>query len=265
MQLTRQGKISYLKPQWVDRFPLWAGFSTRNGGISRPPFNSLNFGFNTDDAACNVERNRSTLCRAFDIAPQNLLTVQQAHGTDILAIDEPNDDLSHFLSLECDAVITNQPRIMLGILVADCFPVLFWHPGAGVIAAAHVGWRGAAGGLIGKVLEALAGLFRADGQGLYCAIGPGISAAHYEVDRTVKETFGPSGVGWEQIAWEKTFGRWRLDLGKCCRLQLEQGGVDPARIVYNPDFCTFAQRELFFSYRRDNGQTGRQIGFIMIK
>ncbi|NLC71008.1 MAG: peptidoglycan editing factor PgeF [Desulfuromonadaceae bacterium] len=265
MQLTRQAKISYLKPAWADQFTLWAGFSTRNGGVSRPPFNSLNLGLNTDDAAYNVEGNRSTLCRAFNITPQNLVTVQQTHGTDILVIDEPNIDISHFLSLECDAIITNQAQIMVGILVADCYPVLFWHPGARVIAAAHVGWRGAAAGIIGKVVKALTDFFEALPQELYCAVGPGISAHHYEVDRTVKEAFGQSGCRWEEIAHEKTFGHWQLDLHKCCRLQLEREGVTPGRITDCEEFCTFGNRELFFSYRRDNGQTGRQMGFIMIK
>lgn len=265
MQLTRQAKISYFKPAWADEFPLWAGFSTRNGGVSRPPFNSLNLGLHTDDAAYNVEGNRSTLCRAFDIAPQNLLTVHQVHGSDILVIDEPNRDLSHFLSLDSDAIITNQPRAMLGILVADCYPVLFWHPHAAVIAAAHVGWRGAAGSIIGKTLQALAELFGAAAEELYCAVGPGISAAHYEVDRTVKDAFAQSGCPWEEIAREKTFGRWRLDLRHCCRLQLERAGVPANRISCCDEYCTYANRELFFSYRRDNGQTGRQMGFIMIK
>jgi YfiH family protein len=265
MHLTRQAKISYIKPAWADPFPLCAGFSTRNGGVSRPPFNSLNLGLNTDDAAYNVEGNRSTLCRAFDITPQNLLTVHQVHGTDILVIDEPNADLSHFLTLECDAIVTNQPRIMLGILVADCYPVLFWHPGLAVIAAAHAGWRGAAGGIIGKTLQTLSEFFGAPPQELYCAIGPGISAPHYEVDRSVKEAFAPSGCRWEEIAREKTFGHWRLDLRRCCQLQLEQGGVPADRISSNDEYCTYGNRELFFSYRRDNGQTGRQMGFIMIK
>jgi len=265
MHLTRQAKIGYLKPAWADQSLLCAGFSTRNGGVSRPPYNSLNLGFNTDDAAYNVEGNRSTFCRAFNITPQNLLTVRQNHGTDVLIINEPNDDLSHFLSLECDAIITNQPRIMLGILVADCYPVLFWHPGENVIAAAHVGWRGAAGGIIPKVINALADCFGTLPQDLHCAVGPGISASHYEVDRAVRETFVASGCRWEEIATEKSFGHWQLDLHRCCLLQLERGGIPPHRINGSNEYCTYGNRELFFSYRRDNGQTGRQIGFIMIK
>lgn len=266
MKMVRQNKINFLQPEWAQNFPLYAGFSTRNGGVSRPPFHSLNLGFNTEDTLYNVEGNRSTLCRAFDVSPASLLTVRQVHGNNILVISEPNPDLGHFLAVECDAIITNQPQIMVGILTADCYSVLFWHPVAQVIAAAHVGWRGAVKGILGKVLDALRELFQAQAGDLYCAIGPGISAAHYEVDRAVRDEFVKAGVRWNEIAAEKKIGQfWQLDIARCCRLQLERGGVDPAKIADATPWCTFKNRELFFSYRRDKGQTGRQMGFIMMR
>ena len=264
MVSTRQGKITYLKPEWADKFPLCAGFSTRNGGVSRPPFNSLNLGFRTEDLRHNVEGNRSTLCRAFDISPRKLLTVKQMHGTDILVVDEPNPDFFHFLGLECDAIITNQPGIMLGILVADCYPVLFYDSANAVAGAAHVGWRGAAGGIIGRVVKALSDLFGSLPANLYCAVGAGISAKCYEVDRVVRDGFHLGGDAWKKIAVETTYGHWNLDIGKSCVLQLEAEGVSPEHIV-RADYCTFTHRELFFSYRRDGGNTGRQMGFIMLK
>ncbi|NIQ94621.1 MAG: laccase domain-containing protein, partial [Desulfuromonadales bacterium] len=92
--------------------------------VSRPPYNSLNLGAGTDDPKHNVEANRATLARAFDREPHLLLTVRQVHGTDILIIDEENPDLTHFQDVESDAIITDQPGIMIGVLVADCFPVL---------------------------------------------------------------------------------------------------------------------------------------------
>ena len=264
MVSTRQGKITYLKPGWADKFPLCAGFSTRNGGVSRPPFNSLNLGFGTDDQHHNVEGNRSTFCRAFDMSPRKLLTVNQVHGTDVLIVDEPNPDLFHFLRLECDAIITNQPAIMLGILVADCYPVLFYDPANGVVAAAHVGWRGAVGGVIGKVIKALVNIFGSLPADLYCAVGAGISPKCYEVDRVVRDAFQKEGHAWKEIAEDAAYGRWNLDIGKSCILQLEEEGVPPDRIA-KTDCCSSTHRELFFSYRRDGGNTGRQMGFIMLK
>ena len=263
MKLARQGKISYLQPKWAAESAVFAGFTTRNGGVSRPPYNSLNLGFNTDDAAHNVEGNRSTLARAFDLPPHLLLTVQQVHGTDVLLIDQENPDVSHFLKVECDAVVTNQPGIMIGVLVADCFPVLIHDPQRKVVAAVHAGWRGAAGGIIGKTVKAMQESFGSRPQELLAAVGPGIGAHKYEVDRPVRDAFRAGAGSWERISTEVELGKWRLDLRRSCLIQLEEAGVDPDRTEASEE-DTCCHRELFFSYRRDGGKTGRQIGFALL-
>lgn len=262
MKLARQGKISYLQPSWADT-TVQAGFTTRNGGVSRPPYNSLNLGFNTSDQRHSVEGNRSTLARSFDLPPHLLLTVQQVHGSDILLLNEPNPDLSHFLSVECDAIITDQPGIMIGILVADCFPVLLHAPGRRVAAAVHVGWRGAAAGLLGKTVRAMQDECGCRPEELRAAVGPGIGAHRYEVDRPVRDAFRKGSGHWEEIASEVSLGKWHLDLRHSCLLQLADAGLDPDNVeATEQDTC--CHRELFFSYRRDNGQTGRQLGFILL-
>jgi YfiH family protein len=263
MKLVRQAKISYFAPDWATGDPLRAGFTTRNGGVSRPPYNSLNLAYHTDDARHNVEGNRSTLARAFGLQPHQLLTVRQVHGLDILVVDQPNYDLSHFQSVECDAIITNQPGIMIGILVADCYPVLLHDPVQNVAAVIHVGWRGAAGGLLGKTVQAMQATFGSRPEALQAALGPGIGPQHYEVDRPVRDAFRQGSGFWEQIASEQSLGRWRLDLGRSCQLQLQKAGVEPRRTAVVEE-CTFEHRELFFSYRRDGGVTGRQMGFVIL-
>lgn len=261
MKLARQGKISFLQPAWAQEGTIQAGFTTRNGGVSRPPYNSLNLGYNTDDPRHNVEANRSTLARTFDIGPHLLLTVQQVHGSDILLIDEPNPDLSHFLGVECDAIITDQPGIMIGILVADCFPVLLFDPARRVAAVVHVGWRGAAAGLLGKTVKAMQNSFGCRPEQIAAAIGPGIGAHRYEVDRPVRDAFRIGAGDWEKIAEEVALGKWHLDLKRSCQLQLAAAGLEPTRVEAAAE-CTCCHKELFFSYRRDSGKTGRQIGFI---
>jgi len=264
MKRARRGKISFLQPDWALPGNVAAGFTSRNGGVSRPPYNSLNLGFNTDDPRHNVEGNRSNFARAFDLPPHLLLTVQQVHGSDILVVDEPNPDLSHFLSLEADAIVTDQPGIMIGVLVADCYPVLLLEPRRRVAAVVHAGWKGASAGLIGKTVEAMQSLFDCRPEKLQAAIGPGIGAHNYQVDRPVRDAFR-QGVGhWDEIAEEVALGRWRLDLQKSCRLQLEAAGIEAARIEVAEE-CTCCHRELFFSYRRDGGETGRQMGFMMMR
>ncbi len=264
MKQARQGKITYLEPEWTHGLPLYAGFTTRNGGVSRPPYNSLNLGFNTDDPVYNVEGNRSNLARAFDLQPRELLTVKQVHGTDVLIIDAPNPDLSHFLTVECDAVITDQPGIMIGILIADCYPVLLFDSKRHVSAVVHVGWRGAAAGIIGKAVGAMNANFGCRPEDLVAAVGPGIGAHKYEVDRPVRDAFRQGTGFWDDIAQEISLGRWRLDLKKSCVLQLEACGISKGKIEVAEE-CTCCHRELFFSYRRDQGKTGRQLGFVLMK
>jgi YfiH family protein len=263
MKNCRHGKITVLQPLWAETKAIQAGFTARNGGSSRPPYNSLNLGQNTDDAKYNVEANRATLTRTFDLPPHLLLTVRQVHGTDILILDEPNPDVSHFHQVESDAIITDQKNIMIGVLVADCYPVLLFDPGKEVAAVIHVGWRGAAAGLIGRTVTAMTTHFGCRPADLMAAIGPGIGAHKYAVDRPVRDAFREGSGNWEIIAKETSLGEWLLDLKKSCQLQLEAADI-PDQNIESVTECTCCHRELFFSYRRDKGQTGRQIGFILL-
>ena len=262
MKTVRQGKLNYLQPDWAET-GVMAGFTTRNGGTSRAPFNSLNLGFHTGDQQAAVEANRTAVARAFDLAPHLLLTVQQVHGSEILVIDQPNPDLSHFQRVECDAVITNQPGMMLGILVADCFPVLVYDPDGSAAGVMHVGWRGAAAGLLGRTVQAMTEMFGSRPERLCAAIGPGIGGHGYEVDRPVREAFRAGAGDWEQIAKETRLGHWLLDLRRSCELQLLAAGLAPQRIDAVQE-CTCCHRETFYSYRRDQGRTGRQMGFVLL-
>jgi len=261
MKLIRRNKISCLEPGWGSSGGVVAGFTTRNGGVSRPPYNSLNLAFNTDDLSAHVEGNRATVSRTFGLPPHLLLTVKQVHGNDLLLVDAPNLDLAHFSQVESDAIITNQPGIMIGVLVADCFPVLIYDAEHHVVAAVHAGWRGAASGIIGKTVTAMRQHFGSQPKTLQAAIGPGIGAHRYEVDRPVRDAFRTGSGHWDAIAEETRLGHWKLDLRESCRLQLLDAGLLPGSVEAAEE-CTCCHRELFFSYRRDEGQTGRQLGFI---
>ncbi len=264
MKTVKQGKISYLQPSWVDSEVMVAGFTTRNGGSSRPPFNSLNLGFNSGDNETQVESNRAAFARAFDLEPHLLLTVNQVHGSEILVIDQPNPEVSHFLRVDSDAIITNRRNIMIGILVADCFPVILFDKTCGVAAVVHLGWRGTATGLLGRTVNAMQEMFGCQPDNLCAAIGPGIGAHNYEVDRPVRDAFR-QGVGqWERISQEVSLGHWQVDLRQSCLLQLDAAGVHRQRIEMVED-CTCCHKETFFSYRRDQGRTGRQMGFVLLR
>jgi len=262
MEMLKAGKIQYLKPTLGGGAAV-AGFTTRHEGVSRPPYNSLNLGSNTLDSPHNAEGNRSLLARSFGTTLDRFVTVTQVHGTDLLVIDSPNAEFSHFLKLECDGIVTNQPGIMIAICVADCVPVLLHDPVQGVVAALHAGWQGTAGNIAAKGVEAMTKLFDCQPKDIRAAVGPAIGGCCYEVDAPVRDAFKQAGLPWDLFTSEKEEGRWLLDLAAANRRLLTDAGLAPAQIE-STDLCVNCNQELFFSYRRDEGDTGRQVGFIML-
>lgn len=264
MEIIRTGRIHHLAPRFETAAPCSIqGFTTRHEGVSRPPYNSLNLGVNTDDSPHNVEGNRSLLARTFGISLEQLVTVRQNHGSDILAIDAPNDDFSHFLGIEADAIITNQPGVMIGITVADCVPILLCDPVKKVVAAVHAGWQGTALRIVEQTVQGMQQLFGSRPAEIKAAIGPCIHPCCYQVDQPVREGFKQQSELWQAVAQPDGAGAWRLDLALANRMQLEDAGLGGDAIQTSP-LCVSCNRELFFSYRRDEGETGRQIGFIML-
>jgi hypothetical protein len=265
VQLQKSGKVHYFGSQLLAAPGVSIqGFTTRHEGVSRPPYNSLNLGLSTLDSSHSVEGNRSLLTRAFGTRMENLVTVTQVHGADLLVLDEPNDDFSHFQKLECDGIVTNQTGIMIGICVADCVPILLLDPVKQVIAALHAGWKGTAQGIARKGVEAMVSVFGSDPGQILAAIGPAISACCYEVDAPVAEAFRTSPMQFESFAKSSGPGTWRLDLSEANRQQLYRAGLEEKNVEANP-LCVSCEKDLFFSYRRDKGETGRQMGFIMLK
>ena len=264
MKTVKQGKIHFMQPAWAEQADLAAGFTTRNGGSSRPPYNSLNLGFGSGDQQSQVEANRAVVARSFGLEPHLLLTVKQVHGSEILVIDQPNPEVSHFQRVESDAIITNQRNILLGILVADCFPVILYDRSKHVAAVIHLGWRGTAAGLLERTVIAMREIFDCQAVDISAAIGPGIAAHNYEVDRPVRDLFRQGTGHWQRIATEVRLGHWQLDLQKSIALQLDAAGIDRAAIDTVAE-CTCCHKETFFSYRRDKGKTGRQMGFVLLR
>lgn len=265
MDMKRADKVHYAEPALLTAAGVSVqGFTTRHEGVSRPPYNSLNLGAGTLDSSHSVEGNRSLLARAFGSTLDRLVTVQQVHGTDLIVIDSPNPDYAYFQKLEADGIITNQPGVMIGVCVADCVPVLLLDPVKGVVAALHAGWKGTAAGICRKGVDAFIGLFDSNPQDILAAVGPAIGPCCYEVDTPVAEAFRKAGAAWDEVSTIKDVARWQLDLAGANALQLALAGI-PERNIETAGQCVSCAPELFFSYRRDKGETGRQMGFIMLK
>lgn len=264
MQLNRIDRIQYIEVIFSGVSCSIQGFTTRHEGVSRPPHNSLNLGMNTQDQQANVEGNRSLLTRAFGVNQEALVTPRQVHGSDILVINEPNEDFSHFLSVEGDAVITNQPNVMIGVCVADCAPILLCDPEKKVIAVVHAGWKGTAAKLVSKAISGMQSEFGSVPAAIQAAIGPCIQKCCYEVDEPVRKAFLQSGIPWDSCTELKSPGKWHLDLATANRELILQSGLQ-ANAVQLSDQCVCCHSEQFFSYRRDKDESGRQMGFIMLK
>ena len=264
MEQRKKGKIHYIEPLLITNGSnVVAGFTTRHEGVSRPPYNSLNLGLNTDDSIHNVQGNRSILARAFGTSLEQLLTVTQVHGTDILVVDSPNQDVTHFFKIECDGIITNQAGIMIGVGIADCVPIILFDPVKRVAAALHAGWKGTAAGIVRKGIAAMADDFGSRTGDIVAAIGPAIGPCCYEVDGPVHSAFANDKEIWNQVSSETSKEKWKLDLAAAVRLQLIDCGLAAEKMETSQQ-CVCCTQELFFSYRRDKGETGRHLGFIML-
>jgi purine-nucleoside/S-methyl-5'-thioadenosine phosphorylase / adenosine deaminase len=222
-----------------------AAFSTRRGGVSEGPYESLNLGILTDDEPARVLENRHRLAAAAGLAPERVAMGWQVHGADLQrwegAPDGPGFAKPGGPLPAVDAHVTSATEVGLIVLVADCLPVALASEAA--VAMIHCGWRGLAGGIVERTLEAL-------GDRPAAVVGPGIGPCCYEVGPEVLEAFdGLDGVA---------HGRM-LDLRAIVRSKLEAAGAEP---ILDVDLCTSCRADLFFSHRRDGGVTGRQGGMV---
>src|SRR4051794_15916676 len=221
-------------------------FSTREGGVSEGPFESLNLGLLTGDERELVIYNRERLADEAQVDPENVAMGWQVHGTDIKEWHGPDPDQA-FLDpqgghLKVDGHITRNSELAALVLVADCYPVAL--AGDGAVAMLHCGWRGLAGGLIAKAAARI--------NATAAAVGPGIGSCCYEVGQEVLDAFPE----YEGVA----SGRM-LDLRAVADAQLRAAGIERIEHV---DYCTSCNPELFFSHRRDHGVTGRQGGMVWL-
>jgi polyphenol oxidase len=225
-----------------------AAFSTRVGGVSEAPYESLNLGILTGDDPTAVLENRTRLATALDLRPDQVLMGRQVHGVEVLrheAAQDPSPYAHPGSPLpDVDGHVTLVTGLAPLVLVADCLPIALAGPGG--VAMLHCGWRGLAGGIVERGAREV----RAEA----AAIGPGIGRCCYEVGTEVLERFADLGDGIAE-------GRM-LDLAEVSRRLLQAAGVDA---VESAGLCTSCEAELFFSHRRDGESTGRQGGLAWLR
>jgi polyphenol oxidase len=223
-----------------------AAFTTRLGGVSADPFESLNLGLLTGDDSAAVRENRHRTAAALGLQPDRFLIGRQVHGVEIQERDAPPDpngfaEPGSTEPAEVDGQATGAAGLVPLVFVADCLPVAVAGPGG--VAMLHCGWRGLAGGIVERGARAV--------EATAAAIGPGIGRCCFEVGDEVLARFSYLGDGIAD-------GRM-LDLVEVTRRLLDRAGVGDAEAA---ELCTSCEAELFFSHRRDDGRTGRQAGLV---
>ncbi len=239
------------------------GFFTRQNGHSSGIYASLNTGLGSDDDRETVMKNREAVANMLGVSGDRLVTPYQIHSPDAVIVDEPWP-AQH--GPKADAVVAARPGIAVAVNTADCTPVLFADPKAGVVAAAHAGWKGALSGVLKWTVAAMeeAGASR---QNISAAIGPTISQEAYEVGPEFKERFVAEDESYARffIPSERD-GHHMFDLPAFVELRLEEAGVGE---IENLNLCTYADETRFFSYRRKThrgeADYGRQLSAIVLE
>lgn len=232
------------------------GFSERRGGVSPPPFASLNLGPRSGDAPAHVRENRHRFLDAIGLADLPVLAPRQVHSA-VVSVHAAPWPLPAGGILPGDAVVTDARGVVLMVLAADCVPVLLCEPQAGVIAAVHAGWRGTSGAITSHAVAVMRKRFACTPERIIAALGPAIGRCCYEVGPEVvtavaRATPGPP----EAFATVRPDGKALLDLTAANVTQLEAAGLHPERIG-RVALCTACQAHRFFSHRRDGEPTGR--------
>ena len=263
--LMQKGPMAYLIAPTLERFDfLTHAFCTRQGGASEGPYTGLNMSPAVGDDPQKVGKNWQTLAQAFDIAPNHFFLLQQVHGEGVLVLDRPFAKEAFPVPPVCDAVITDQPNVALCVKTADCVPIFLLDHARRVIANIHAGWQGTVRNIAGKAVATLERHFGSRLQDLIAVIGPAIGPCCYEVDEPVIAALGNWRGAVDICRPSRHRDRRMLDLPRLNQEQLIRAGLTAGQIA-RIDLCTACREDLFFSHRRDQGKTGRQVHFIMLK
>lgn len=254
--------IELFKFQLFDFSPfIKHGVSTRRGGVSRDNFSSLNLSFKSGDEERNVIRNREILSEFFLVASDKLYFPDQCHTafvSEVTKLTLPGE------LTETDAIISNQAGVCLGVLAADCVPILLFDPQNKAIAAIHAGWKGTVNRIVARCIEQMVKKYGSHPGNILAGLGPAISSKHFEVGDEVAKTFKLLFEDVPQVfpGNEKT-GKTHIDLWEANRQLLIRSGVAEKHIEVS-GICTFDHPNEFYSARRDGFNTGRFAACIML-
>lgn len=239
--------LEFIVPDWPAPANIRAVATTRIGGVSQGPYRGFNLAYHVGDAPEHVAGNRRVLAGRLGLS-NDPAWLEQVHGTHVVPADRFETPP------QADAAWTDKPDIACVVMTADCLPVLFCARDGGKVAAAHGGWRGLAGGILEKTVEAMS----TDPEELLVWMGPAIGPSAFEVGPEVREAFVSRWPDTEAAVVPGEGDRWFCDIYAVAHAQLAALGIES---IHGGGFCTFQDSRRFFSYRRDR-ETGRQASLI---
>lgn len=243
-------------------------FTTRHGGVSEGIFSSLNLSFTRGDEPEAVLENYDRVAQFFGKSADDFVCSDQTHTTNVKRVGKAEAGFGVTRAKEytdVDGLITNEPGVILSTFYADCVPLYFVDPVQKAIALSHSGWRGTAGRMGQKTLEAMTEAFGTNPADVIAAVGPSICQECYEISEDVAEHFYEEFAGHEdEILINKGNGKYQLDLWKANEIVLLEAGILPEHLSVT-DVCTCCNPQVLFSHRASQGKRGNLAAFLMLR
>lgn len=251
-QINNNGLVYYISEELNNLGFIKHFFSTRIGGLSQNEYSSLNLGVYTGDEQFVINENISRISGAAAMNKQNIVYLKQLHGNTVRVVNE--DNYKVIRGMDGDALITSVKGIPIGIFTADCVPILIADKLGKAIASIHAGWKGIAGGVVEAAIHELISSFGTKAEGLIVAAGPSIGGCCFEVSEDVALKFK---------SHFKIQNEFHVNLKTEIYARLIELGLKDCNINMS-DLCTCCEKDLFYSYRREKGKTGRMGAFIQL-
>jgi YfiH family protein len=245
--------MRFIQPTIFNPAKIRSAVSTRNGGVNTGFYSSLNMGKSTKDNPEHVLENRTLFFSDLGIDEEKTALSYQVHGCEILKAENPCRENGY------DALLTNKKKLFLVVSIADCIPVLVYDPIKEVVAAIHAGWRGTASHIVLKTLQTMQRDYGSAPENCFVYIGPGLCIEHFEVGDEVAAHFSDN-----HKHFDTSLRKYFVDLKSANRDQALGFGVHEKNIEVS-EKCTFCEENMFFSHRRDKGNTGRMVAVIGMK
>lgn len=249
----------YVFPNLMVWPSVWHAIFTRQGGVSRPPLDSLNVGNSVGDSETAVQENKARIYATLGLCSEDVVTAQQVHGARVAVVT--GADRGRTIPTT-DGLVSDTPGIALLLRFADCVPILLFDPMRRAVGLVHAGWRGTIEGIATRAVRAVEQAFGTQPADLRAALGPAIGPCCYEVGEDVAEAVQCSPFNEDTLLRPGASGRWYFDLPEANRQQLLAVGVCH---IEQANMCTVCHRHEFFSHRGDGATTGRFAVLIGLK